>query len=706
MPSLRAYLQTKVARRIFGLFFVCAVLPTVTLIAAGYWLVTRELRSQAVWQLSQAGKISGALLLARLHAADGELAEVRQTILNQRKRPIPVGRLRGVMLVREGLPPSILSGAPPAALPPVTRKTIAHLAQGRAALLIGPAERQPGVYLVRAVSHAHLWGEISPAYLWGDREAESIAPTGVDLCVYAASFPVPLYCSPGAPVIHVPGDRQRREQQGESGSGRGSDLVKGTSSIFLGYDFSAPPWTVVLEQPVISASAMEEFGRTVILTGILGLSLVVFASNVLLRQRLDPVARLQEGTRRLAAGDFGVPVDVATGDEFEDLAASFNSMATSLHQQFELLDALQRVDREALEGHSTATIVVTVMDQMRELTADRCHASIVIARRNGGTALLTLWRTFASGALGRAEARVAASLLDEWQGRPPVFQVSPDGAGAGMLGAFSDMRAARPLVLPLLEHGACFGAVVLTPVSGGAGGFSPADWGPMRQLADQTALAISHHLSIERLSEMSWGTLEALARTIDANSPWTAGHSERVTRLATAIGRQMALGEDEIDRLHRGGLLHDVGKIGISPAILDKPGALTPEEMAIVREHPVVGARILEPIHAFADVIGIVRHHHERFNGQGYPDGLKGQDIPQLARVTAVADVYDALVSERPYRARWNVERAIQYIADMAGTHFDPAVVRAFLVLVDSAEWTEATSALRTARRQLLAGSA
>jgi putative nucleotidyltransferase with HDIG domain len=275
-----------------------------------------------------------------------------------------------------------------------------------------------------------------------------------------------------------------------------------------------------------------------------------------------------------------------------------------------------------------------------------------------------------------------------------------------MLGAFSDMRAARPLVLPLLEHGACFGAVVLTPVSGGAGGFSPADWGRMRQLADQTALAISHHLSIERLSEMSWGTLEALARTIDANSPWTAGHSERVTRLATAIGRQMALGEDEIDRLHRGGLLHDVGKIGISPAILDKPGALTPEEMAIVREHPVVGARILEPIHAFADVIGIVRHHHERFNGQGYPDGLKGQDIPQLARVTAVADVYDALVSERPYRARWNVERAIQYIADMAGTHFDPAVVRAFLVLVDSAEWTEATSALRTARRQLLAGSA
>jgi putative nucleotidyltransferase with HDIG domain len=289
---------------------------------------------------------------------------------------------------------------------------------------------------------------------------------------------------------------------------------------------------------------MEHFGRTVALTAIMGLSLVVLASNVMLRQRLDPLARLQEGTRRLAAGDFGARVDVATGDEFQDLAASFNSMATGLRQ------------------------------------------------------------------------------------------------------------------------------------------------------------------SIERLSVMSWSTLEALARTIDANSPWTSGHSERVTRLSIAIGRRMGLGHDEIDRLHRGGLLHDVGKIGISPAILDKPSALTPEEMAVVKEHPTVGARILEPIAAFADVIGIVRHHHERFDGRGYPDGLRGEEIPLLARVTAVADVYDALVSDRPYRRRWDVEPALRYIADMAGAQFDPAVVRAFLVLVDSAEWAEASSGLRTPPRQLLIASA
>ncbi len=530
MASLRAYLQTKIARRVFGLFFACAVVPTLTLTAGGYWLVTRELESQAAWQLSQAGKITGALLLARLHAADYELAQAQQAILDGRE-PSPKTRgIRGMLLVQEGMPPSILSGAAPGPLPPVTEKIAAHLEQGRAALLISPDRNQPALYLVRTVtrgtSEARLWGEISPAYLWGDSEPGTLAPAGVDLCIYPDQSQAPLYCTPGAQTIADP-----------------SDVANGRSSLFLGFDFAALPWTVVLEQVLISGAAMEDFGRTVALTALLGLSLVVLASNVLLRQQLDPVARLQEGTRRLAAGDFGAPVEVATGDEFEDLAASFNSMATGLR------------------------------------------------------------------------------------------------------------------------------------------------W------------------SIERLSEMSWGTLEALARTIDANSPWTAGHSERVTLLAVAIGRRMGLGHDEIDRLHRGGLLHDVGKIGISPLILDKPAPLTPAERAIVQKHPTVGARILEPIDAFRDVIDIVRYHHERFNGHGYPNRLRGEDIPLLARVTAVADVYDALVSERPYRPRWEIERARCYIAGMAGIYFDPTVVRAFIAVLDSGDWDE-TSALRTSRRYLLVDSA
>ena len=540
MPSFRAYLQTKVASRVFGLFFTCAVVPTITLTVGGYWLVSRELRAQAAWQMSQAGKITGALLLARLHSVDNELVQIQRAIEKRQAPPLETRAIRSIALIRDGVPASTVSGYPPRAFPEVSEKIVGHLAQGRAALLTTSNENRQTVFLVRSLltsrSRAHLWAEISPIYLWGDSEPESLAPAGVDLCVYPEGSVAPLYCTPGTQQALL------EQPEGDTGNLKRSDVVKGNSSLFLGFDFAAQPWSVVLEQPVISGTAMEDYRRTVALTAILGLSLVVLASNVLLRHQLDPLARLQEGTRRLAAGDFGSPVEVATGDEFEDLAASFNSMAARLSQ------------------------------------------------------------------------------------------------------------------------------------------------------------------SIKGLSEMSWSTLEALARTIDANSPWTAGHSERVTLLAVAIGRRMDLGPEEIDRLHRGGLLHDVGKIGISPVILDKPAALTQEERAIMQEHPTVGARILEPIDAFADVLGIVKYHHERYNGQGYPEGLRESEIPLLARVTAVADVFDALVSERPYRGRWTVERARSHISDMAGILFDPDVVRAFLALIDSGEWDEA-SPLPASRRQLLVAS-
>jgi putative nucleotidyltransferase with HDIG domain len=442
---------------------------------------------------------------------------------------------------------------------------------------------------------------------------------------------------------------------------------------------------VVLEQPLVSMTAADEFRRSVILTLIIGFALVTLASNVLLRQRLDPVARLQEGTKRLAAGDFTAPVDVSTGDEFEELASSFNSMATSLREQLDLLGALQELDREALEAHSDASIVAAGARRVSELVYGRCGVIVAIARRSGKMSALTIWKSSAAGTLDRDESRVLSSELDDLQGRPTAFGSWQVDGRTGLLDELDLDETTVSFVLPLLHRGICFGAVVLTGAH--AGLISPKESGRLRQLVDQLALALSHSLVLERLSAMSWGTLEALARTIDANSPWTAGHSERVTRISMAIGRQMGLGTEEIDRLHRGGLLHDVGKIGIPAVILDKPGPLDAAELETVRAHPVLGARILEPIHAHEDVIGIVRHHHEQYGGGGYPDGLAGLHIPFLARVLAVADVYDALVSHRPYRAGWASEIAIEHIRSRAGSHFDPDVVSAFLELVEGKEW-------------------
>jgi putative nucleotidyltransferase with HDIG domain len=183
----------------------------------------------------------------------------------------------------------------------------------------------------------------------------------------------------------------------------------------------------------------------------------------------------------------------------------------------------------------------------------------------------------------------------------------------------------------------------------------------------------------KRLDELNWGTLKALARAIDANSKWTAGHSERVTELTLSIGRFLGLSRKDLDNLHRAALLHDIGKIGTPGKLIDKTEPLTDEEYRYIRQHPIIGARILEPIEAYAEVIPIVRQHHEWFNGQGYPDGLAGEAITLGARILAVADVYDALSSERPYRPGMTPEQAIGVIRERSGTHFDPLIVEAFL---------------------------
>ena len=185
----------------------------------------------------------------------------------------------------------------------------------------------------------------------------------------------------------------------------------------------------------------------------------------------------------------------------------------------------------------------------------------------------------------------------------------------------------------------------------------------------------------DQLEAFSLGTLEALARAIDAKSHWTAGHSNRVTDLAVAIAIEMKLPADEIEQLRHGGLVHDIGKLGTPAAILDKPGRLTDEEMAVMRQHTTVGAHILEPLVGFGPLLPIVRHHHERWDGGGYPDGLAGEAIERTARVLAVADVFDALQSDRPYRSGMPLPEVVAIIRAGAGRHFDPVAVEAFLRL-------------------------
>lgn len=184
------------------------------------------------------------------------------------------------------------------------------------------------------------------------------------------------------------------------------------------------------------------------------------------------------------------------------------------------------------------------------------------------------------------------------------------------------------------------------------------------------------------LNELYEGLVIAFANAIDAKSPWTKGHSERVSRYAIALAKEMGSGESELNKLRIAALLHDIGKIGTYDYLLDKPEKLTREEYEVVKLHPVRSATILQPIVQFADIIDIVKYHHEQYDGNGYPDGLKGEDIPYMARILCVADSYDSMIADRPYRPATNVDDALSELNRCSGTHFDPAMVDAFVRVI------------------------
>lgn len=185
-------------------------------------------------------------------------------------------------------------------------------------------------------------------------------------------------------------------------------------------------------------------------------------------------------------------------------------------------------------------------------------------------------------------------------------------------------------------------------------------------------------ITVDDLHEM----VDALTTALDAKNSYTCGHSERVAILSLLLANTMGLSPAEQTRIHIGAHLHDIGKIGIPDAILNKQGKLTDDEFSIIRQHPEIGDTIVSKLRVFHSVGDIVRHHHERFDGKGYPDGLRGQDISLGARIVAVADAFDAMTSTRAYRQVFTLSQALEETKRCRGTQFDPDIVA---VLVDLA---------------------
>lgn len=691
MPALRDIFRARVARRIVWLFVLGAVIPVVVMGGMSFRAVNGQLEDHSRERLGQLAKNAGQSILQQLLLTQNAVRVARSSVASETtgvsgSLAVPPA-VSGLAIATADGELRTLAGAvsPP---PELSSAQVERLARDEVALTVSASEPRV-IRLAAAVDPADssagtLWAELYGDSIWGAAETFVTLPTVADFCVLAGPDQ-PLYCTSGTARVPAAyfalGDLDARTFAIEE-AGEGEGLIVGQWSFYPQQAFEVPPWRVMVAETSEAVYApLGVFASTFPLALVLAVLLVILLSNAQIRRTLEPLQALQTGTHRIAEGDLQTRVEVNTDDEFGALAGSFNTMASQLGAQFTQFEAIQAVGQAALNGFDRDEVVVTALSELPSVSGCR-SAAILLAPPGTQGAGEIVWLTDArslggtSFALGEDDkAWLRANPHHRTAGgasevAPLLFKTARKGLGSGRLIAF-----------PHLVKGEVHGATLVEMPESSAP-MPEATARRVRQIANQLAVALDDVRLVKELEETSWGALVALARAIDAKSQWTAGHSERVTGMALALAREMGFGKADLDILHRGGLLHDVGKIGVPNAILDKHGKLSEDEMESIRQHPSIGARILAPIAAFAPAMPIVLHHHERWDGNGYPDGIAGEEIHPLTRVLTVADAFDAMASARPYRAGRPEAVVVEALIADSGTQFDPAVIHALMRLM------------------------
>ncbi len=702
MKFKKTFLRSKVGQRIFLLFVLCALIPIVSLAILGFTQVTGQLKEQSENRLKGACKDWVMSILEGLTLRENEMKmlassyevsfysstetssqEIR-TRLKQRFNAIVRISDEGKVIPLIG---GILNG------PELTQKVKENIISsdkttiltknnpgGFSRIFMGIAfdpENQRKEILLAEIKSLHLWYK-GAEESYGDEE--NPLPPGTEFFVLDHEKNL-LYSSLPLPVS-FPEEVMRdmnvtHSDQFEWGHG-GKEYIARSRKVFLPGQFNASGWTIVLGESVRNILLpMKNF--RIIFLGIVLMSLwvVLILSIGQIRKSLIPLVKLKEGTQRIAKREFDSRVEVESRDEFGELAGSFNTMAGQLGRQFKALTTMGEIDRAILSALNTEKIVDTVISRMRELFSCVGVSVTVFDSDNGSTGRIYTGESRLYKGRQSREIELQPQHRQMLQDNQETLLLNPDKDPPPYLAPLVRRGSRSFLVLPIFLEKKLRGIVSL--------GYSnpphldQEDLDQSRQLTNQVAVALSNAQLIEDLSKLNWGTLRALARAIDAKSPWTAGHSERGAQIALQIGKKLGLSKDEMDTLNRGALLHDIGKIGIGPEILDKEGKLTKKEIQLMNEHARLGATILSPIAAYAEVIPMVLQHHENFDGTGYPDGLAGENISRGARILAVADRFESLTADRPYRKALDQKIAVEYIKEREGSELDPEIVQAFL---------------------------
>ncbi len=573
--------------------------------------------------------------------------------------------------------------------PKPTSAEIQHIKSGKTAIkTTHTPNSRPRIFMFRPMNPSEpdsgfLLAEINPVYLWGAGH-DTALPPDVQLAVFDDSKNLLFGSLENAGALS-----DQIERWANSANSDVSELthnnkkyVASHRTIFLKPNFLVSNWTIVLFQSGKDVLApVSDFKKMFLLVALTSLLIVLLLSIVYLRKSLVPLELLKEGTRRIAMKDFDNRVKVQSNDEFEDLADAFNEMSSRLSKQFKTLITKAEIDRAILSSLEPEKIVKTVMTRMRDcFSFDNISISLIDSTKDHMARVYN-----GSGnqqtEISKQSIRIESHDLHTLISNPKYLFIDQRQKIPTYLHNLAKEGSQYFLILPVLLKEKLSAVIAFgqsEPMI-----LSEEDLNLARQMADQVAVALANSNLIEELNRLNWGTLKALARTVDAKSSWTAGHSERVADIALKIGKSLGLDTNSLINLQRAAFLHDIGKIGVPVAILDKPGKLSHEEFNLIKAHPRMGERILEPIKAYDEIIPMVVEHHERFDGKGYPDGLNGSSISLGARILAVADVFDALKSDRPYRNGMPFEQVIGIIKQEAGQQFDPDIVNAFLTVVE-----------------------
>lgn len=404
-----------------------------------------------------------------------------------------------------------------------------------------------------------------------------------------------------------------------------------------------------------------------------------------------PVEQLSAEARRRAAGvvsgEFPVP---DRSDEIGSLAVSMKHMTETIQTQVQeaqrrllSMETMNRIDKAVLSAISRAELLERVVDIVRSYLGSAVVALVLRDDTSNIYELHTMKGDSVTGMITEkpslpvpvVHARLGAFLEDGGVRNSSDIELPfPDEMRIeGMEKVYS---------FPIFIHEHHAGSLLVFQKEGQV--IEEGEEHTLRMLADQVGVSMENVRNFEAQQNLLLGTLMALTRAIDAKSPWTAGHSERVAHYAEEMGSVLGYDSGRLQELSMSAILHDIGKIGVPEEILNKPSRLTAEEYDVIQSHPLRGYEILKGIPSYDGILPGILHHHEKWNGHGYPEGLKEKEIPLNARIIALCDVYDAVTADRPYRKGMSNGDAERLLREEKGQAFDPELVDIFISKVMS----------------------